>query len=120
MTQSPRDIIADANERHMFAPHELPLDAELHAKYLDNADHILTALHAAGYTIEQDWQPIETAPKDGPYILAHWRLMPHFPIVVRWDRRLKGWQIAGGKGRIEGLTHWRPLPAPPADAKDSP
>jgi hypothetical protein len=31
------EAIATAIEAKMFAPHELPLDAELHAKYLDTA-----------------------------------------------------------------------------------
>lgn len=38
------DVMALACERHMFASHELPLDAELHEKYRDNMRGVLAAL----------------------------------------------------------------------------
>lgn len=44
-------VMADAIESHMFAPHELPLDTELHAKYLDNAASVLRAIEAAGCVV---------------------------------------------------------------------
>lgn len=46
--------VALAIEATMFAPHELPLDAELHAKYRYTADHAIKAMdqwrfEAAGF-----------------------------------------------------------------------
>ncbi|MEG3086143.1 hypothetical protein [Sphingomonas sp. PB4P5] len=75
-----------------------------------------------------DWQPIETAPKDGTIVLlwacdedewddAHdeprdpercW-----YPARVSVQKHI--WWIAGGMMRqLKGATHWMPLPAPPA------
>ena len=46
MTDAEVEAVTRAIEGHMFAPHELPLDAELHAKYLDNARGAIAALDA--------------------------------------------------------------------------
>lgn len=83
-------------------------------------DKFLTALHAAGYTIEQAWQPIETAPKETGWVLLWcWR---------RGAREMIACWIGPDWGETfevltrDGLlpTHYRPLPTPPADAKDPP
>lgn len=66
------------------------------------------------------WQPIETAPKDGTYILA-WR---GHVVVVRWndDRYAQkpapfwdGTDDRRGKlfMRRNAPSHWMPLPEPP-------
>ena len=69
-----------------------------------------------------EWQPIETAPKDGTVVLA-WRF---YPVVVRWvDDSEYPWESVtlGGHFAFTGngykaadpqLTHWQPLPAAPA------
>jgi hypothetical protein len=46
MSAALRDLIAAAAEDHMFAPHELPLGAELHGKYVALADRILAVIEA--------------------------------------------------------------------------
>jgi len=78
-----------------------------------------------------DWQPIETAPKDGT-----WVLLSGGSIYYGWDgetfpphvvaqfiggpkyREEQCWQFAwydgGYYGEYENPTHWMPLPAPPA------
>jgi hypothetical protein len=58
------------------------------------------------------WQPIETAPKDGTEILG-WDDCAEGPTVISWNDR---WQVAwdATEYRPQPLTHWRPLPPPPA------
>ena len=62
-----------------------------------------------------EWQPIETAPKDGSWIMVYWDTMPlsWFPFVVFWD---EGWQQVNGDMRDLGgvfPTHWMLIPEPP-------
>lgn len=65
-----------------------------------------------------DWQPIETAPKDGTEILAAW-----LGYGGRWYRRVMRftksgyWNLlAGGAGGTGARpTHWMPLPPPPSE-----
>jgi hypothetical protein len=67
-----------------------------------------------------DWQPIETAPKDGTRILGY------FPRNAGYASRLDvqpiawvGWgggvweTLGGGKPLDSEITHWMPLPPPP-------
>lgn len=63
-----------------------------------------------------EWQDIETAPKDGRWILAV--VSGFIPDVVHWDGHYGWW--TGQDDFIEGEcdemwrpTHWQPLPPPP-------
>lgn len=71
-----------------------------------------------------DWQPIETAPKDGRHILV-WGAGWAFPSVVHWmifsgtDSAYDQWCYSeGGLCREEcspeSWINWMPLPAAPA------
>jgi hypothetical protein len=82
---------------------------------------------------EDAWQPIETAPRDGTYVdlweVARDRRHGKRIADVRWDRKRS---FNGGIGRVAqpdawchrhggqvwfsgyAVTHWRPLPPPPA------
>lgn len=80
------------------------------------------------------WQPIETAPKDGAYILL---LNPAGEIGIGWmDLRHEGTErefLSGGGAYCDGrhqsvycggwkpadCTHWMPLPAPPAPSEEA-
>lgn len=63
-----------------------------------------------------DWQPIETAPKDGTLVLLvatrHSMLYPNPEMIVGAYRR--GWW--SGPAVLSHVTHWMPLPAAPFDA----
>lgn len=61
-----------------------------------------------------DWQPIETAPKDGRDILLCMEGGTHV-YMGSWGG-LTGrqtWWIDGGQISFKEATHWQPLPAPP-------
>ncbi len=68
-----------------------------------------------------DWQPIETAPKDGQRIVA-WR---GAPVIIRWVEKFaeiygdtsEGW-YEPELDRRAYPTHWIPLPAPSKDSRD--
>ncbi len=62
-----------------------------------------------------EWQPIETAPKDGTAMLVH---DEGAVFIAVFDEDEGAWMdIAGAPGyqRVEPApTHWMPLPDPPA------
>lgn len=65
------------------------------------------------------WAPIETAPKDGTWVLAIARGAPaHFAVVVSYRTyhpNAKGkeeWRDAAGS-KCPRVTHWMPLPEVP-------
>jgi hypothetical protein len=57
-----------------------------------------------------EWQPIETAPKDGTEILTY-REAGLMAVAV-WDPFWKGWICVDGAA-LMAVTHWQPLPEPP-------
>jgi hypothetical protein len=64
-----------------------------------------------------DWQPIETAPKDGSFVLAYnaGSMFQDMVEETMWIVQFSGgrWRIALD-GQSAQPTHWMPLPAPPA------
>lgn len=70
-----------------------------------------------------DWQPIETAPKDGTGFLGWWPHWTAFPVRIWWQNNQ--WYMAedhpatwhDGMPRGHGPTHWMPLPEPPKEEK---
>jgi hypothetical protein len=59
-----------------------------------------------------EWQPIETAPKDGTVILA-WRKYGSIPKFVRFDSFYGEWEVQEEGWHVHNLTHWMPIPEPP-------
>lgn len=63
-----------------------------------------------------EWQPIETAPKDGTNILVH---SPEGEQVAWWS---EGWNkfltTGGGDDLWDEPTNWMPLPLPPHGGGD--
>ena len=64
----------------------------------------------------EEWRPIETAPKDGRDVML-WDSDLKQAIKAEWCDMADEW-VPSDDGYLE-LTHWRPLPAPPADVKDA-
>lgn len=61
-----------------------------------------------------EWQPIETAPKDGSRLLAYSKGWDH----EQKDQEIAWWNESSGlfrwqSGTIVKPTHWMPLPSPP-------
>lgn len=71
---------------------------------------------------ETDWQDIETAPRDGTWILANTAgthphtHAPFVPDVIQW---LGGRWDNGFDRSVYRPTHWMPLPAPPKPAGEA-
>jgi hypothetical protein len=56
-----------------------------------------------------NWQPIETAPRDKTKILV-WTGRDFD--ILWWSERLNGWTF-NDDWEVDDPTHWQPLPAPP-------
>lgn len=63
------------------------------------------------------WQPVESAPKDGTLILAFLPESALMKIVfARWDDEFACWYDDKGESAFPidvEVTHWMPLPEPP-------
>ena len=74
----------------------------------------------AEHWLASQWQPIETAPRDGTEILLGYFLEAGGggrPSVAFWHDIHKKWCGNEGLLNAEGYfspTHWQPLPIPPA------
>jgi hypothetical protein len=70
--------------------------------------------HLAKVTLEAAerirWQPIETAPKDGTYVLVSWKGNPAVN-RLQFSRRVQEWVNEEGVGYAMP-THWQLLPSP--------
>jgi hypothetical protein len=76
-----------------------------------------------------EWQPIETAPKDGTPIIVATSAPGFYPRSGWWSDRFGEWVVReneSGATRLcpdyagVALTHWMPLPPPPATSQSSP
>ena len=72
-----------------------------------------------------EWQPIETAPKDGTSVLVfngldvsvgYWFIWEHFFTGDRLSGFVKNWNNEFGcpDSFVGDATHWMPLPPPPS------
>ena len=95
-------------------------DANLIVGLVNGLPLILRALSALsgleGVKGADEWQPIETAPKDKPIVGAWWN-EPRVAWVARdvfWDKVRSCWACPYEEFYIMPPTHWRPLLTPPA------
>lgn len=81
-----------------------------------DADELVAAAH--------EWRPIESAPKDGPYILiwsaeesrayvGQWYAYDYSPDGYDWVEPPQRWGDHDLGSPISRPTHWMPLPEPP-------
>lgn len=70
---------------------------------------LLTTIAALEAQLPQ-WQPIETAPKDGTMVLIAWA-GGGYPRTSRWLHNSQGWAVA--TTQTLDPTHWMPLPPSP-------
>ena len=68
-----------------------------------------------------DWQPIETAPRDGTWMLGYWTHLEgpdecSMSTVRFSDGCFEDDQHEG----VNPPTHWMPLPAPPRETPEQP
>lgn len=81
------------------------------------------ALAASPHQVAQ-WQPIETAPRDGSEVLI-FEVYERLPVIGWWSEKRKRWYAStevydtDGDATVidklytDGVTHWMPLPAAP-------
>jgi hypothetical protein len=62
-----------------------------------------------------NWQPMETAPKNGDRILLYRQGWNENACVGYWDIVWLDWHIVGGGCAWSGPTHWAPIPPLPID-----
>lgn len=81
--------------------------------------------------MKTEWQPIETAPKDGTEILifttrgiAHVGWSKYCGAYLESGESSGGWDVCWNNSdgwndpEFPDATHWMPLPAPPAELKE--
>jgi hypothetical protein len=70
----------------------------------------------SGHAQSPDWQPIETAPKDGTFILV---FSPgRIQETVAWCKDREFWMNGFDDRPVEKITHWMPLPQSPDTSTD--
>ena len=115
------EVIAEAGEMLAMRDRQLAaLKAELReicAAIDDPAcDLTLTAVECIKkLKAENEWQQIETAPKDEAVFLA-WRKHATHPLMVRYEPSYDWFANYDGE-HVYDITHWMPLPKPPAMAQ---
>ena len=66
----------------------------------------------------EQWQPIETAPQDGTWVLTFTPSRVPQQAVMRWmpwaTREQSKWETCSRQWYVFGPTHWTPLLEPPA------
>ncbi len=64
--------------------------------------------------MSQEWQPIETAPKDAPILIWDRDLVQ--PLIVGWYKDYQGlgyWGVVLSDQEPAAPSHWMPLPEAP-------
>ena len=75
----------------------------------------IAELEARVAASQQQWRPIETAPKDGTPFLGIEHPLGHGMCVIKWCRDHWHSTYSGVATGQEYPTHWMPLPTPPTE-----
>lgn len=106
--------------KHVFEPSGLTNLSDMQA--------VLNAIETALEALTNPWQPIESAPRDGSWVLLTGGTIDYGwdgdtipPVVIGQSCGESDWQFAwydcGYYGEYENPTHWQPLPTPPEGAE---
>jgi hypothetical protein len=103
------------------AGHKERLEREgmTHPYFISGVDAMASVLRREAESLEQSpvsddgWRAIESAPKDGSYILVAGLKFEDQTYMEVTSFYMGRWQVAWMDGYAEP-THWRPLPPPPA------
>ena len=114
------DVVVDANGHIVKAPHGCSWEGD---NYNDGAPAAQIIVEAVNNSRQPhpvpEWQPIETAPKDGSAILA-WA--EGTTTTVYWDEGLESWELCQcGAFADSGEfwpQYWMPVPAAPKPGGD--
>lgn len=71
----------------------------------------ITVLEANAGDTTMQWQPIETAPRDGENVLLADE--SGSMIVGFWNNRTNAWDDGDYRSFMTWPTHWMPMPKPP-------
>ncbi len=67
-----------------------------------------------------EWQPIETAPRDGERVLVAWKVTSGFEIHVGyWSGDWREAYAHAILDELESPTQWMPISQPPAEGRDN-
>ena len=110
------------NHRLMTQLGEEIAESDELVKQRDDFTQQLAEQRAEIERLKCQWQPIETAPRDGTYILLGWFLEGGgggHPEVAFWHSTKQLWcssRLLNAEGYYSP-THWMPLPDPPKEIK---
>lgn len=91
--------------------HSTPLERSIHRKQCGD---FLVELYATQVR-EAEWQPIETAPRDGTAVLVWLREYKGRDRFTSYVAQFDGYSWVSVPGKYTWApTHWQPLPPPPA------
>lgn len=107
-------ILGNIEREHFGVPPMMKIAGEGWALARKKARAAIAALSPA------TWQPIETAPKDGTWVLIHEAhgINTKFSAIDVGRYHLGEWQNSD-KTRLANATEWMPLPARPSAAVSS-
>jgi hypothetical protein len=63
-----------------------------------------------------EWQPIETAPRDGETNVLTYRGAGLQAVAIYFPHRDSDWCCSDGVHLLD-VTHWMPLPPPPTEGR---